>query len=308
MPGPSALAGLELRIASQLRKTSWKAILAALFGRGAGLAVSALATAALSVFALVPFVVGREVDGFALFAVAGTLFVCAAAAKARGFKNVVKRIFEALLVVLVIAAAIALAIGQVGAIELSEIVRVQGALPWQLEATRHPACALLALVYFGAVVTLLRRRGGSEPTLAPASGGSRLQEAADVTLSRAAVLFASALGVAVFFGGWQLGGTLGFVLKIWLATAVCFGLRKVAVGLDPAELRRIVVPEIAPRAPPERRAGGRVTSNRPQRRGRNGDWRDARGAGRPVFRANRREGAFCDRSTRAARKSLYLKG
>ena len=38
---------------------------------------------------------------------------------------------------------------QVGAIELSEIVRLQGALPWQLEATRHPACAVLASVPVG---------------------------------------------------------------------------------------------------------------------------------------------------------------
>ena len=126
-----------------------------------------------------------------------TLFVCAAAApKARGFKNVVKRIFETLLVVVVIGAAIALAITQVGAIELSEIVRMQGALPWQVEATRHPACAVLALVYFGAIVTLLRRRAGAEPTL-----------------ERAAVLFASALGVAVFLGGWQLGGAAGFLAQ-----------------------------------------------------------------------------------------------
>lgn len=229
LPGPPALAGLELQIAQQLRRTSWRAALAALFGTRAGLAVSALTTAALAAFALVPFVVGREVDGFALFAIAGTLFVCAAGAKARGFKNVVKRSFEALMIVLVIGAAIALAIGQVGAIELSEIVRLQGSLPWQVEATRHPACAVLALVYFGAVIALLRRRAGAEPTL-----------------ERAGVLFASALGVAVFFGGWQLGGAAGFCAKVWLATAICLGTRKVAVGLEAAELRRIVVRRLLP--------------------------------------------------------------
>ena len=230
LPGPPALASLELRIASQVRKTTWKEVLRGIFGNPA---IAVLASAAISAFALTPWIVGKEVDGVALFALSAVLFVAARVARSSGFVATLKTSFDALLVLVVVAAALALAIVQVGAIELSEIVRLQGKLPWQLEATRHPACAVLAVVYFGALVTLLRARHKGLKAVEP-------------RLEQAALLGACALGVAVFLGGWQLGGAPGFVLKTWLMTAICLGARKVAVSLDPALTRRLVLRRLVP--------------------------------------------------------------
>ncbi|MFO0743044.1 MAG: hypothetical protein U0270_44635 [Labilithrix sp.] len=226
LPGPSALAGLELRIASQMRKATWRDMLRALVGNPA---VSVLATALIVAFALTPWIIGKEVDGVALYALASVLFIGARVARGTGFVETLKTVLSVLLVILVIGAAIALAVAQVGAIELSEIVRLQGKLPWQLEATRHPACAVLAIVYFASIVTLLRSRAETERRL-----------------EHAAVLFACALGVAVFLGGWQLGGAAGFALKTWLFTAICLGARKVTVSLDRALTRRLVFRRLVP--------------------------------------------------------------
>lgn len=226
LPGPPALAGLELRIATQMRRATWREMLRGLFGHPA---IAVLATALVAAFALTPWIVGKEIDGVALFALASVLFLGARAAKARGALETIKTLTDALLVVLVIGAALALAVAQVGAIELSEIVRLQGKLPWQLEATRHPACAVLAIVYFASIVTLLRTRAETERRL-----------------EHAAVLFACALGVAVFFGGWQLGGAVGFCLKTWLFTAICLGARKVTVSLDRPLTRRLVLRRLLP--------------------------------------------------------------
>jgi NADH-quinone oxidoreductase subunit H len=226
LPGPSALAGLELRIATHVRKTSWPEMLRGLVGNPA---IAVLATALLIAFALTPWIIGKEVDGVALFALASVLFIGARVAKARGAVETLKTGFDAFCLVVVIAAALALAVAQVGAIELSEIVRLQGKLPWQLEATRHPACAVLAVVYFASIVTLLRTRSETERRL-----------------EHAAVLFACGLGVAIFLGGWQLGGAAGFALKTWLLTAICLGARKVTTKMDRSLTRRLLLRRLLP--------------------------------------------------------------
>lgn len=226
LPGPPSLAGLELRIATQVRKTTWREMLRALVGHPA---VAVLATALVSAFALTPWIVGKEVDGVALFALASVLFIGARVARSKGVVGTLKTVLDGLLLVFVIGAALALVVGQVGAIELSEIVRLQGKLPWQLEATRHPACAVLAFVYFASIVTLLRTRAETEPRL-----------------EHAAVLFACALGAALFLGGWQLGGAIGFVVKTWLLTGICLGARRVMTSLDGAHTRRLVLRRLVP--------------------------------------------------------------
>ncbi|MBX3232910.1 MAG: hypothetical protein KIT84_42190 [Labilithrix sp.] len=237
LPGPPVLATLELRIASELRRTSFGGAARALFGAGTGAAASVLVTAALAAFALTPWIVGRDVDAVALFAAAAVLFVSSRVARAKGAGGVVRAVFETLLVLLVLASALALAFAQIGAIELSEIVRLQGALPWQVEATRHPACAVLAVVYFATVIALLRSRAPS-----------------DASLDRAAVLFACSLGVAVFLGGWQipsakpmlLAGAALFTLKTWLMTALCLGARRVGTSLDAPATRRVLLRALVP--------------------------------------------------------------
>jgi NADH-quinone oxidoreductase subunit H len=229
LPGPPALASLELRIAGQLRKTTWRSALSTVFGGLRALPMTVLATAVVSAFALTPWIVGKEVDGVALFALSALLFVSARVAKAKGLVAAMKATFEALVLVLILTAAVAAAIAQIGAIELSEIVRMQGTLPWQLEATRHPACAILACVYFASIVTMLRSRAPSE-----------------ANLERIAVLFACAMGTAIFLGGWRLGGAIAFVTKTWMMTAVCLGLRGCAASLAGKDTRRIVLRRLLP--------------------------------------------------------------
>lgn len=226
LPGPSALAGIELRIATQVRRATWREMLRGLFGNPA---IAVISTALVVAFALTPWIIGKEIDGVALFALSSVLFVGARVAKSKGFGETLKTSLDALLVLVVIGAALALAVAQVGAIELSEIVRLQGKLPWQLEATRHPACAVLAIVYFASIVALLRTRADTERRL-----------------EHAAVLFACALGVAIFLGGWQLGGAAGFALKTWLFTAICLGARKVTTGMDRPLTRRLVLRRLVP--------------------------------------------------------------
>jgi NADH-quinone oxidoreductase subunit H len=226
LPGPSALAGLELRIATHVRKTSWREMLRGLVGNPA---IAVLATALLIAFALTPWIIGKEVDGVALFALSSVLFIGARVAKTKGFLETLKTVLDGLTLVTVIAAALALAVAQVGAIELSEIVRLQGKLPWQLEATRHPACAVLAIVYFASIVTLLRTRAETEQRL-----------------EHAAVLFACGLGVAIVLGGWQLGGAAGFALKTWLFAAICLGARKVTTKVDRPVTRRLLLRRLFP--------------------------------------------------------------
>ncbi|MBN9166943.1 MAG: hypothetical protein J0I07_38790, partial [Myxococcales bacterium] len=172
LPGPPSLAALEHRIASRVRRTTWRALLHALFGSGRHAALSAIVSAVIATFALTPYVVGREVDGVVLLVASTSMLVASRVVRERGPLASLRTLLRMALAVVAMAGALALAIGQVGALELAEIVRIQGGAPWQFNAARHPSCAVLAVVYAAAIAGVLRTRPSEQPaqeSLAPSS-------------------------------------------------------------------------------------------------------------------------------------------
>jgi NADH-quinone oxidoreductase subunit H len=259
MPGPPSLATIEMRIASVVRRTTKRSLLGSLVGGGRHAALSAILSAALAGLALTPYIVNRELDGLALFAVAISTLVWSRVAAEKGALGSLRMLVHATTAALAIALAIALAVAQVGAIELAEIVRVQGGMPWQFTAARHPSCVLLALVYGAALVGVLRTRPEGPTALALRVNDRPSTPAHAALLERAGVLLASALGVTVFFGGWQIPGAgpprssallllAGglFLLKTWTMAAVLFGLRAVASRFGGRELGRLVARRLLP--------------------------------------------------------------
>ncbi len=250
LPGPASLAALEMRIASRVRRTSVREALEVLVGTGRHAALSAIVSAVIAAFALTPYVVGREVDGVVLLAAGATMLVWSRVALERGFVASVKTLAWMLLAVVAMAGAVALAIGQLGAIELAEITRAQGGLPWQFAAARHPSCAMLALVYLVAMGGMLRTRP-AVPSASPRPHAPLLE--------RAGLLLASALFVATFLGGWQLIGpneprghglalvaALVFVAKTWLVTAFLLGASRVLLAATPRELAGVFLKRLLP--------------------------------------------------------------
>ena len=238
VPGPPALAAFELRVASSVRGLGWRPFARGLFGTGRTAAVSTLVSSLVAGLALMPWVVSPEADGVVLLAVTGALFVWARVAGAKGLGASTKTLLQALSGVLVLAATVVLVIVQVGAIELAEIVRTQGVLPWQLVATRHPSLAVAGCVYGAAIIALLRVR-----SQAPSKHG--------VLLERAALLFASALFVALFLGGWQLpAGRLAcaafFLAKTWLVTGIFLGVAHVLPSTTGGAVPRLVLRRLLP--------------------------------------------------------------
>jgi NADH-quinone oxidoreductase subunit H len=272
LPGPPSLAALEMRIASRLRRTTLRTLLGALVGQGRHAALSAIVSAVIATFALTPYLVGREVDGVVLLAGAATLLVWSRMAAERGVLASLRTLVRVGLVVLSMSAAIVLAIGQVGAIELAEIVRVQGGAPWQFTAARYPACTVLLVVYSVATVAILRTRRPDGWLVTSGASAERsvlselsLGEAASAPpphaafLERAGVLLVSALGVATFLGGWQLpmivdprshglllvsGGA--FVVKTWLFAGLLLGASRVGSSLEPKNLQSLVLKRLLP--------------------------------------------------------------
>ncbi len=254
LPGPASLTVLEVRIASRLRRTTLRALLASLFGSGRHAALSALLSAIIAGFALTPYVVAPEVDGLLLLAGAGSVLVWSRIATERGVISSLRMLLQTASAVVAMAVSIGLAILQVGMIELSEIVRVQGAAPWDFSAARHPARAILAVVYGAAIIAILRVRPASARE--PAHSGRSLARPHAALLERAGVLFAAALGVVTFFGGWQLSGHPSrglalaaagmFVLKTWGLVAVLFGVSGVLQSHRPREIVMVVVKRFVP--------------------------------------------------------------
>ncbi len=247
LPGPPSLATLELRIASRMRRSSLRALLAALLGEGRHAALSAMVSAVIAAFALTPWIVGREVDGVVLLAIGAAMLVWSRVALARGVLASLATLLQSMLAVLAIAGAFALLVGQVGAIELAEIVRLQGGAPWQFAAARYPSCAIVAAVVAAAVTAVLRVRSDSS---APAYAA---------LLERAGVLFLSALFVAAFLGGWQLPGTTDarghglvlaaagvFVLKTWLVAGLFVGASQVTARMRSSDLPRFLLKRLLP--------------------------------------------------------------
>ncbi|MBX3207536.1 MAG: hypothetical protein KF764_20980 [Labilithrix sp.] len=252
LPGPPSLAALELRIASRVRRTTARALLGALFGSGRHAALSAIGSAVIAAFALTPYLVGREVDGVVLLAASASMLVWSRVALERGAVASLRALVRTGLAVVVMAGALALAVGQVGALELAEIVRVQGGAPWQFAAARYPACAVLGVVYAVAVAAVVRTRPQGD--VAPASSSIRAE-----LFERAGVLLAAALGVTIFLGGWQLPGVLAprgnglallsaavFVAKTWALAATLLGASRVAPTLSPRDVQMLVAKKLLP--------------------------------------------------------------
>lgn len=258
LPGPPSLAALELRIASRVRRTTARALARALFGSGRLAALSAIASAVVAAFALTPYVVGRETDGVVLLAASASALLWSRSALERGALSSLRTLARLLPAVLVMGGALALAVGQVGALELAEIVRLQGGAPWQFAAARHPSCAVLGTAYAVAVVAVLRARPGGEGR-APDADARAATAPHAALLERAGLLLAAALGVTVFLGGWQLPGALEargrgllllsatvFLAKTWLSAATLLGASRVTPSLAPREVLTLALKKLVP--------------------------------------------------------------
>ena len=263
LPAPAVAAALELRVARRLRTAGPRVMLAAVFGRGSRAIFSGLASILVSTFALGPYVIAPDLDLGILLCVAIALLLGSRVAYARGFGGSLRSAGSVAVVGLFLVAATAGVVVHGGGFRLAEIVRAQGGAPWELAAIRQPALLVLAVVYGGALLALLRAREeltilaharAEDPAKSPvaAARNGRL-------LERLGLLFASALGVALFFGGWQLPGGIEarstllqvaaavlFVVKTWILCAVLLGAATIASPWTPARARAFVVRRLLP--------------------------------------------------------------
>jgi NADH-quinone oxidoreductase subunit H len=244
LPGPQALAAFELRVAAYLRETSLRASWIDLVGRGRVAALSVLVSALVSAFALAPYVVARELDGVMLLVLASSLLLWSRASAGRGVLAKLGTIARLLPAALAMIVAIVLAAFQVGAIELTEISRIQGGMPWEFTAARQPSCALLLAVYAVAIISILRIRSSSPRA---------------ILFERAGVLAASALGATTFLGGWQLPGVVEpqtrmvlllaaatFVLKTWVFAGTLLAGSRLAVTHEAKDVVVLVLKRLVP--------------------------------------------------------------
>lgn len=277
LPAPTIASALELRVARRLRVSGPQAAVLALFGRGSRAIGSALASVLVGTFALGPHVVGADLDGAVLLVVAVALFLASRVASARGARASARAAAEVGIAGLVLAASIAGVVVHGGALHLTEIVRAQGGSPWEFAALRQPVFAALAFAYVGALLVILRARDdvalladaridagdAVRPSSRPSSRSSSKSptpiEHNGRLLERLGLLVASALGVAAFFGGWQLPGgieprstilqvvaALLFVAKTWALAGVLLGASSIASPWSTRDARRFVVRRLLP--------------------------------------------------------------
>lgn len=222
LPGPSLLVAAEVRVASRFRRTTWMELARSLFGASAVALVSAVASLLVATFALGPHVIAPDLDGAVLLVTALGLLFVARLASARGRFAFLVTLSRFLVPAALLAAAVVGAVVSGGAYRLGELVRTQGALPWEHTFARSPAGAGFTFVYVAALLALARVREESAGLglrgAAPRGPGARHA----ALLERLGVLLASALGVAVFFGGWQVGARDGSGLGLVLAGACLF--------------------------------------------------------------------------------------
>ncbi len=243
---PTKLDRVERVLGWKARGVSLADIARAQVGRGpAAIGAAVAVSALLGTFALGPHVIGRELDLPVLSFVAVALVVTARVLSARGHGSLRHGAvgFVAMLVYLI---ALALVVGAAGAISLSELVRSQGAAPWEWNASRSPALALLAFAAGSSVVAAMRL---TPKRALAALTHDRAPEGVSHALERFGVWVASAVLVAVFLGGWrlpttdsaalgpQLAGGACFVAKIWV---VAGALRLARAGLAPLEARPLL--------------------------------------------------------------------
>lgn len=250
-PGPHALGALELAVATRLRGVSAKAITSALFGRGVRAFASVLASLVVGTFALGPHVIAPELDGALLLVVSLALFAGSRVAVARGAKEALVAALSVAALGALLSASFAGAVLSGGAFALAELVRAQGGAPWDFAAVRAPGAGLLAFGYGATLFALARRRrAGGELTLAASA-----DETPEMPrmLERLALVVACALGVALFFGGWQvpgaegsrslavhLAGALLFVTKTWTVVAAVRGAAALVPACTAAQARSFV--------------------------------------------------------------------
>jgi len=263
LPAPIVASALELRIARRLRGGGAKAALLALVGRGPRAIGSALASVLVATFALGPHVIGDDLDGAVLLVTAIALFLAARVAAARGLAAPLRIAAEVGLAGLVLAISMAGVVVQGGALHLVEIVGAQGGAPWEFAALQKPVVAVLAFAYVSALLVILRTRVTVASPI-----DARISAAGDSTrgpgtpprrengrlLERLGLLVASALGVAVFFGGWQLPGGIDarstllqacgavlFVTKTWALAGLLLGVSSIASPWTTREARAFIL-------------------------------------------------------------------
>jgi len=268
LPAPAVASALEQRIARRLRGGGLRKAAITLFGRGPGAIFSALASVLLATFALGPYVASADLDAGVLLVAAIALLLGSRVAATRGAMASVRAAAHVGLAGLVLVAAVAGVVIHGGALRLAEIVRAQGGAPWEFAAARQPVASALAFAYLGALLVLLRPRE-ELPLLALAHarldegtagrGQTLAKEANGQLLERLGLLVASGLGVAIFFGGWQLPGGLEarttllqvvaallFVVKTWALCASLLGLASIASPWTARESRRFLVRRLVP--------------------------------------------------------------
>jgi hypothetical protein len=234
LPGPRALQRAEWDMAAKARRTRFRTWWYTFAVTRAG--STALSLASLACFAVASSRIFRELDGLVLFLFGAAMLINAQASDRRGVRAYARRLSATMLFLMVMGTSIALCIVQLGTLELSEAVRLQGGLPWQFSAARHPSCTLASVAFLSALsrVLCVTSHADARDAFALRSSPARARS----RLARPGLLFASGLSVALFFGGWapvrasetMFHTTLGvalFVTKTWLVAAFIDGLSQV---------------------------------------------------------------------------------
>lgn len=262
LPTPSKVGAWERRLADRARTLRWSELCAGLFRRGPRLLFSLLATVLVGTFALGPHVVAPELDAALLLLLGMGFMAIARVTSAHGPLAAMGGVARVLLLGLVLGACVLGVVVQEGALSLWELVHHQGAMPWEVSALRKPASLLFAAVFLGALflhdkprveaslLAMTEPASRTRPADAPTSGA---------LLDRLGRLFACALAVAVFFGGWRLPfgagsrswgiallGALLFASKAWLLELAITTAARFSAPWTVAEARRFALLRLLP--------------------------------------------------------------
>ncbi len=237
LPPPLRLRAFEARLVAYLwQRRERRASLAYLSGGRSIHLAYLFASLLVGLLAVAP-VLGN-LDGIVLFVASSLLWLVAHVRAARGFVASLSSMATTLAGIALAALSVASTIVLRGGLSLGEVSRTQGFFPWQMAAMQRPTDTVFALLYLVALAFLLRPVGDAVDDAiafdvdAPAPS-ARKPPADSVLLERLALFFASALGVAMFFGGWELPGAtdgvrsfadravgaLVFVGKTWALSA-----------------------------------------------------------------------------------------
>lgn len=261
LPTPALASEIELRAAMRMRREGARGALKALFGHGPSAIASAMASVLVVAMALAPQLVARELDAGLLLACAIALIAASRVARARGVRAWLAAIGDVAAAFVLLVAVTAAAMTHAGAIGLGELVRAQGALPWEFTAARGPVGALLAAVHLGTLVALARR---VEPrviagarSVAACSAAPGAPPSARI-LERLGLILGCALAVALYFGGPQVpgdgahraltsaaGGAV-FLVKVWATFAFVLASSSLASPWTEREARAFLARRLLP--------------------------------------------------------------